>query len=303
MPIIFSPGPVGGSMAGAERNWITVGVGVRSILTDVGIKVGVDVGTSVGVDVGTLVGIKVGIAVGVSVGVDVGTMVGVRVEVGVGIEAWVNNVGVDVGISFVAGKSTVTVAGIAVNSTFSLAWSAEVTDKICVSGAGSKVILESVGVVVAIALSRRIAILVFVTMALVESAPIDKDKVAFPVSYLASSTMVVIVFDVSGFGVKLSATVANFEESKLTDNFTKEAWFTEVPSPGSRMIAKVKISPAFTFAGVGSKERMVDATTLLDVCCCFWRKYTRKGIATRAIIIKTSSDIFLYDEKTDIKIL
>jgi len=60
---------------------------------------------------------------------------------------------------------------------------------------------------------------------LVGSAPIDKDRVAFPaaLSYVGPSSIVVNVFEDSGLGLRLSVgNVVNFAGSKLIDNFTKE---------------------------------------------------------------------------------
>ena len=130
------------------------------------------------------------------------------------------DLGVEVGVIVV--EVTVTVAGMVVdNNTFSLVWSVEAIDKTCVL-AESNVKFGSVGAVAAVALSWRIAIVVFPFTALVGSAPIDKEIEAFPDSYAASSMIVVKVFDDSGFALRLSDMVVNFVGSKLIANFTKE---------------------------------------------------------------------------------
>lgn len=97
----------------------------------------------------------------------------------------------------------------------------EAIDRTWVSGP-KVILLGLLDVVTDRAFSFRIVILVFVVTTFVGSAPIDKDMVAFPTSYTGSSNTEVRVFGEFGFGVRLSITVANFEESKLIDNFTKE---------------------------------------------------------------------------------
>src|SRR3989344_4716230 len=109
------------------------------------------------------------------------------------------------------------------------------------------------GVVSAVALSFKIAILVFVFIAFAGSAPIDKEILAFPavLSYWGSSIFSII------FSVRLLA--VNFVLSNLI--------------------------------------------ALLLIFWRFWAIYTENGIVTRITMIKPNINIFLYDEKKDIKIL
>lgn len=86
-------------------------------------------------------------------------------------------VGVGEGVAIAV---TVTVAGTVVdNKTLSLVWLPLSIDNTCVL-AKSNVMLGLVGAVAAVALSFRIAILVFVFTALAGSAPIDKEIFAVP---------------------------------------------------------------------------------------------------------------------------
>lgn len=133
-------------------------------------------------------------------------------------------VGADVGTELAVAEVTVTVARSVVDNTFSPVKSPEAIDKTCVAPGVvvSNIIFGETGAVAAVARSLSIAILVFVTTTLVGSAPMDREIIAFPVSYLGSSITVVKVFG-GGAAAKLSADrVANFAGSKLTVSLTKE---------------------------------------------------------------------------------
>jgi hypothetical protein len=62
------------------------------------------------------------------------------------------------------------------------------------------------------------------------------------------------------------------------------------------------IPPTTAVVEAGLKNSRVDLAALEVVCWRFWAIYTENGIATRITIIKPNKNIFLYEEKMDIKI-